>query len=362
MHSDVRITSLCLVLPPSIRIGLGQEEALQNECEMASKGTFSWEASACDGHEVATRIFGVIGDEERSCSRISMWFPSIKDKNALERLVVVVRENLNRLGLEDVKSSSWPQIPTTMVELSWNNDCAEILAKDDELDERIVRAISHTEAWVDETLCRLRLCPYTASLQRAAIGLESEEVKEGPVIVRHSSTVCRKVHPAAALAASFWQGVSELVNEPEEDVATLLVIAPESYDSDFELFSKVCDELIEPSVQAVGATDIVGRAWFHPLYRTASIGHSLILPGHALPSSMVKGFVEKYNADCVPDEAVIAHANDAVRWTPHATINLLRRSQLSAAKKLEAAAPNSKPNAIYARNVLRIIEDTTLLQ
>jgi 16S rRNA C967 or C1407 C5-methylase (RsmB/RsmF family) len=77
---------------------------------------------------------------------------------------------------------------------------------------------------------------------------------------------------------------------------------------------------------------------------------------------MVKGFVEKYNADCVPDEAVIAHANDAVRWTPHATINLLRRSQLSAAKKLEAAAPNSKPNAIYARNVLRIIEDTTLLQ
>lgn len=77
---------------------------------------------------------------------------------------------------------------------------------------------------------------------------------------------------------------------------------------------------------------------------------------------MVKGFVEKYNTDSILDEAAIAHANDAVRWTPHATINLLRRSQLTAAKTLEAAASNSKPNAIYARNVLRIIKDKTLLQ
>jgi hypothetical protein len=78
---------------------------------------------------------------------------------------------------------------------------------------------------------------------------------------------------------------------------------------------------------------------------------------------MVEGFVNQYTNDShkQPNQDTIARANDAVRWTPHATINLLRRSQLTAAKQVEAASSNKKPNAVYARNVLRIIDDRTLL-
>lgn len=362
IHHSSRTSSLCLILPPAIRIKLGQEDALRNECQLLSHGSFAWETNVVEGYEVATKVFQAIADEERSSSRTTLWFPSVKDKHVVESLEGVVGANCNRLGLKAVKSSSWPEVPTIMMELSWSNDCTELCDRGDEFDARIATAVANTQQWVDETLCRLSLCPYTASLQRAAIGLETEGVKEGPVIVRHSSTHSRNARPAATLAAAFWNGVSELAYEPEENVATLLVIGPESYDSDFVNFATVCDELIEPSVQAVGATHIVGRAWFHPKYDAEAIGHSTILPGHALPSSKVNEFVKKYNHDSIPNKELIAHANDAVRWTPHATINLLRRSQLTAAKTAEAAATNSKPNAIYARNVLRIIEDETLLE
>jgi hypothetical protein len=77
---------------------------------------------------------------------------------------------------------------------------------------------------------------------------------------------------------------------------------------------------------------------------------------------MVQGFLNHYYGNDISySRETLARANDAVRWTPHATINLLRRSQLSAAKKVEASAPNKKPNAVYARNVLRIIDDNKLL-
>ena len=262
-----------------------------------------------------------------------------------------------------------------MMELTWidNGDdyYTDSICKDATLIDKncLEHAIRETEQWVDDTLCRLHLCPYTASLQKAAIGLETAGVYHGPVVVQHSQTKFSiDCHAAAVLAAAFWEGVTLLAKEPQESVATLLIVGPESYDSDFEEFVAVCDELIEPCVQAVGACDIIGRAWFHPRYCAASIGqltHDTILPGHALPACMVEGFVHQYyntnDSHNHPNPEMIARANDAVRWTPHATINLLRRSQLAAAKQVEAAAANKKPNAVYARNVLRIIDDGMLL-
>lgn len=95
------------------------------------------------------------------------------------------------------------------------------------------------------------------------------------------------------------------------------------------------------------------------LVRHSQIGHSFVLAGHALPSSMVQDFVDQYydGDDAFCSRKSLARANDAVRWTPHTTINLLRRSQLTAAKKVEAASANKKPNAVYARNVRHIIHD-----
>ena len=142
------------------------------------------------------------------------------------------------------------------------------------------------------------------------------------------------------------------------------MVAPASYDNNFLAFASLCDKLIEPSVKATGADSIVGRAWFHPNYEAAAIGHKMILPGHALPSTMVSGFIYKLGLDpqltLIPSD--IALANDAVRRTPHATINLLRRSQLNAAKQLEAQMANKRPNSVYAKNVIRILADGVLLR
>jgi hypothetical protein len=189
-------------------------------------------------------------------------------------------------------------------------------------------------------------------------------VQEGPIVVRHSGddTFSSTIPPAILLARAFWHGVTELAETPECKVATLLIVAPPIYDSQFLEFSAVFDNLLEPSIQATGAEAIVGRAIFHPRYDSEQIGHTSVLPGHALPASMVEGFLNKYVEDDAkkPDRKAIAKANDAVRWTPHATINLLRRSQLTAAKEAEAASANKKPNWIYARNVLRILKSGIL--
>ena len=149
---------------------------------------------------------------------------------------------------------------------------------------------------------------------------------------------------------------------PEEEVATSLLLAPAVYDNKFVEFAAVCDDLIEASVQVVHADQIVGRAWFHPNYNAACVGHNTIIPGHALPATMVQGFIDTTMSESTgrPSLERVAQANDAVRWTPHATINLLRRSQLNAAKQVEASSTNKKPNAIYARNVVKILADQKL--
>jgi hypothetical protein len=138
------------------------------------------------------------------------------------------------------------------------------------------------------------------------------------------------------LAQAFWLGVQALAQTWEEKTSTLPVVAPFFYDDQFLEFAETFDKLLEPSLQATGAEAIVGRALFHPTYDSDLIGHDQVLPGHALPAKMVDGFLDRYLTEDEstdnkkkPDLTSIAKANDAVRWTPHATINLLRRSQAS---------------------------------
>ena len=211
-------------------------------------------------------------------------------------------------------------------------------------------------------------------MTRAAVGLDSVGVAEGPIVIRHamedasvtSAGVGIPTTDAVVLSLGFWKGVKDLATLPEREVATYLIIAPDSLDDDFLEFAAIFDELIEPSVKAVGAEAIVGRALFHPRYNSTLIGHDKVLAGHALPPTIVQGFVEQYatstnlEENAIPDVEMTTVANDAVRWTPHATINLLRRSQLTAAKEVEAASPTKKPNWIYAKNVLRMMQSQSI--
>jgi hypothetical protein len=358
------------MMPPSARWTLGQGDALKQDCLQQSKSekgtTVTWEQDLVDcDYRLATRVFEIILSGEPA----TMWLPKLDQGQKFRPLVQVLNDNSERLGGLCVTTSSWPQSPATKLQISWScssNNNKNAPTNDDDDESSIQSSIQATNVWVEKILCGLGLCPYTASLQRAAVGLESVGVKEGPIEIRHSSAPslekCVAPRPSATiLAHAFWQGVTELASQSEQDVATLLILAPKVYDSEFLEFAATFDRLIEPSVQVTGAERIVGRAIFHPLYDSTLIGHeNQVLPGHALPERMVEGFVDQYwegdDKTTKPDLESIANANNAVRWTPHATINLLRRSQLTASKEAEAASPNKRPNWIYARNVLRILK------
>jgi hypothetical protein len=357
-----------LLLPPAVRLRLGGEQDLQKDCRQAADGAvFVWARDATQGYEVAASIFQAL-PATLTIGEITstVWFPAFTETEILQGLTQVINDNTDRLGGVMAKAEAWPKAPCHTVKLSWSDtrstsfltaDFATSISKD----TADAAAIAATEEWVDNTLCRLSLCPYTASLTRAAVGLESANVEVGPIVIRSTSSSNSGAAAAALLAATFWKGVSEIATTPERNVATSLLIAPSIYDDHFVEFVATCDELIEASVQVVGADAIVGRAWFHPKYcEAATLGYDSqgIVPGHALPASMVQGFVDKtILPNDRPIQELVSRANDAVRWTPHATINLLRRSQLTAAKEVEAAAANKKPNAIYARNVMKIIAD-----
>ena len=130
------------------------------------------------------------------------------------------------------------------------------------------------------------------------------------------------------------------------------------YDLEFDTFIEVCDGIIEPTVVATQSTDFIGRAWFHPLYDADAIGHSEVIAGHAVPHKMVEGFMESLLSghDVVLEYDELARANNKVRQTPHATINILRRNQLLAAAEYEKGLGTKKPkaNSVYVYNTLRL--------
>lgn len=327
-----------LMMPPSARLAMGQENSLKDDCEKKSTGQYYWEPEVekCD-YRLAIVVFDIVAGGNAA----SIWFPKMMDQERkLEPFIHLLNDNSERLGGLQVTTSSWPKSPATRLDLSWRQESSKQKSGNNESVDNIATSIQATEKWVEEKLCGLSLCPYTYSMQRAAVGLDSVGVAEGPICIRHAENNFKNTAraQAATLAKSFWLGVQELAHTSEENVSTLLIVAPSYYDQNFLEFAATFDKLLEPSVQATGAEAIVGRALFHPTYNSDLIGHDQVLPGHALPAKMVEGFMDRYLADDaeesihntkMPALSVISKANDAVRWTPHATINLLRRSQVS---------------------------------
>jgi hypothetical protein len=168
---------------------------------------------------------------------------------------------------------------------------------------------------------------------------------------------------AAELVSAFWSEVVTLMNSTQEQWSTSLVVFPE-YDIEFEGFADVCDSIVEPTVVATQSQDFIGRAWFHPKYDADAIGHSEVIAGHAVPHKMVEGFMKSFHAtngtsgQGLIDYEVLSQANNRVRQMPHATINILRRSQLTAAGEYESGLGKKKPkaNSIYVRNAIRLSE------
>jgi hypothetical protein len=375
------------MLPPSLRVKLGGEQALRFDCETFSKSlptsSFHWACDVTQGYEIPTLVFQIMSNFTEMHSTI--WLPNYGDSDSLDAFANVLNENAELLQGIQVTTQLWPRAPCHGIHIT-RDGTSSLLSSSSSSYSRIddtssesqqMLAIQATEMWVNNTLCGLKLCPHTSSLSRAAVGLEAASIQMGPIGIRTTMTgsnspltmmTTSSVAPTATailVTASFWASVTELMTTPEKDLATILLLAPPAYDSNFQEFITVCDDLIEATVQVFKADRWIGKAWFHPLYNGAYIGHDDILPGHALPASMVQKFMmqSQHESDAkieIPDLLDIAQANDEVRKTPHATINLLRRSQLQAAKLVEASSPNKKPNSIYVRNVNKILKNRDL--
>ncbi len=369
---------------------------------------FRWEPHVEEGYDVAHAIFeevaryycarmrvmdddcddsgGVRDDDVRT---VVLSFPSMK---RLDDLVGISRA-LNtekcrmHLGLQCASFELYPTSPAPILRIVFADpterrgermSSSSFVASSSDVLPSSADAASATENWVNDFLGKYRLCPYTRSIDMAAVGLSSVGVPAGRVRVRVASTDVgdcprigndggyrRDAHRAAELVLAFWSEVRELLHSTEELWSTTLVVFPE-YDDDFALFSDVCDAVIEPIVEATKSTEYIGRAWFHPGYDADVIGHVGLKPGHAIPHRMVEGFVKSQRSSSgmhggegplIGYEA-LSRANDRVRQTPHATINILRRSQLLAAGMYESGlgSKKPKPNSIYVRNALRLAE------
>ncbi|KAL9185980.1 hypothetical protein ACHAXT_005218 [Thalassiosira profunda] len=277
------------------------------------------------------------------------------------------------LGLESARAELYPSSPAAYLRITYSaidNESESANAQDTQnISEET--AESATKNWVKNFLGRYRLCPYTSSASRAAVGLSSVGVPVGGVHVRVANTTTGSAQQqskqssdvlrAAELVSLFWSEVVTLMHSPEEEWATSLVVFPE-YDDEFESFVEICDSIVEPTVVATEATKHIGRAWFHPQYDAE--GHSEVIAGHAVPHKMVEGFMQSLHASGTNgDESLLAYdelveANNRVRRTPHATINILRRSQLNAAAEYEKGLGEKRPkaNSIYVRNARRLSE------
>mmetsp|Transcript_23771 Transcript_23771/g.49540 ORF Transcript_23771/g.49540 Transcript_23771/m.49540 type:complete len:389 (+) Transcript_23771:216-1382(+) len=344
-----------LILPPSQKLKMGLAEELRDEClSLTDSYTNHYNDDVVEGYELGSNCFTKLSEAGERPTRL--FYPKYANsRGELEELADVMMMNWKSLGGIDVKVKHWPETPCSCMEVSWPFKTPELPVYSREGEGEVEVMVRDTEEYVDVTLAGLGLCPFTKSMERSALGLESMGVKPGPVAIRHSAEVggVEGTTPAMVLAAMYWNGVRELITLPETEAATFLLLAPKGEYGDFKKFANDCDKLVEKTNFL--APGMMGRVWFHPEYKLSSVGYQS--GGHAPPLTEVEGLMDKYLTDhpgaTRPSKEDTIRAHDLTRYTPWPTINLLRPKQLELAKENDKRENRAK---VYPRNVVRVVE------
>ena len=352
---------------PKNRVLKGPEEtalllqSLEEHCNRNKDASVvRWEPQITKSYEAAQVIFQEVAQSGNKQSSI-ISFPCVTRPEDLDKLSSVLQSSKCKqlLGLDSVLCELYPSSPAPYIHIKYDRSVnRDVLAEEYSGDTE--NAASATKSWLKDFLGKYRLCPYTSSASRAAVGLASVGVPVGGVHIQVSEPTATATK-AARLCDAFWTEVVTLMQSSQDEWATSLVVFPE-YDDDFQSFVEVCDDIIEPVVVATQSTEVIGRAWFHPNYDADLVGHTDVIAGHAVPHKMVEGFMNSLNLESGGGNGEtiefdqLATSNNLVRHTPHATINILRRSQLNAAAEYEKGlgARRPKPNSIYVRNAIRL--------
>jgi hypothetical protein len=363
----------------------------QSSTVLTNESYLRWEPDLHKSYEVANVIFQEIvdvsnlifictkdtsHDTNRPHSKRIISCPSMSRPQDLQAIAKVLQSDRCKLllGLESVSAELYPDSPSPYLQLTFSDLQYHEGRQPDEallqLQPSETVATSNTENWVDNFLGKYNICPYTSSVKKAAVGLSSVQVPVGNIHIVVGSTnlpdtskirqIDYDILRSATLVSTFWSETQTLLQSSETEWATSLVVFPE-YDDDFDFFIEVCDNIVQPMIEATSSTYYIGRAWFHPKYDADQVGHTSVIAGHAVPHKLVQEFVQTINglesAKSITMGA-LGEANNKVRMTPHATINILRRSQLNAAAQYEKGlgSKRPKPNSIYVRNTLKLIE------
>jgi len=232
-----------------------------------------WYPNSEEGYEVCNVIFQeverVVSQDDNNDDKrqsIILSFPSMKRQDDLEKLAQVLKSEKCKelLCIENAFAELYPSSPSPYLHIAF---CTNFNAKSEVVvNEKVpkITEVRATKDWVNNFLGKFRLCPYTSSVSRAAVGLSSVGVPVGGVhVVKANSTDLNedniKSLRAAKLVSAFWSEVVTLMQSKQDEWATSLVICPE-YDTDFKSFVDVCDSIIEPTVVATQSTKFIGRA------------------------------------------------------------------------------------------------------
>jgi len=124
----------------------------------------------------------------------------------------------------------------------------EIVNKIPDNDDELINT---TKVWVKTVMSNMGICPFTSGAELAGIPM-------GPVYycVDRSSSV-------EEMYARYWKEVCRIEHEKENDISTTLLIAPEFYIDNIELFETWSNSLTQP-LSALGIESLLQLVFFHP--------------------------------------------------------------------------------------------------
>ena len=165
----------------------------------------------------------------------------------------------------------------------------EIVNKVPNDDEEIIEV---SKRWVQRFMSDMGVCPFTTSAETAGLPL-------GPVHyeVTRASTV-------EDMYVKYWEEVVRVEQQPEKDLSTTLLIAPEFFMDNVELFETFCNSLTQP-LTALKVEELLQLVFFHPHWSFRDGG----------------------------DRATQGQAANYARRSPWPMINILRTKQVRTAQR-----------------------------
>ena len=226
------------------------------------------------------------------------------------------------------------------------------------------KATEALKSFIERVVVGEQACPYTKSVDIAAVGLEPRGVKPGPVGYRFGAS-----SDACGTLGAFWNCVCELLSVPEEEISTVMLSVPNvGAGTDSEALARfaIVMELVSRNLCLFRGDDVFGLVHFHPGYDRMEI-HPVDKPayGHLPPRAWLRPMMKlngnTEEADDLTDDDLAL--SDFQRKAPHTCINILRVNQLNAASGAKSivdlevsdgVTEKASGITIYSRNAIRL--------